>query len=193
MTMERGNGEGGEQRLEDLQPGTQVSGRRTVPDLLAEGPQARAGAMTVGILDGALDSLRRAPVAGDLRFDHSLEVVAAYGTALGDTSAGGAIADARELPYSKDAIKHALRVLLRATRDAVARESLRIGYVRLADWQSADDPSHEPIHFGHATTRGNPLALAMQLAASRDPGNRLHAAAKAEREALAGELRRLGL
>ncbi len=148
----------------------------------------------MGLFDTALEKLRQSPQSRDLRLGQSIEVVAAYGEMLERTSAEqGVIGDAHELPYAKDAIRHALQILMRSTREAPLRETLRIGYMRLADWQSADESAHVPIHFGHRTTLGNPLELAKQLAADRDPGNRLRAAAKAEQQALLDELRRLKL
>lgn len=146
----------------------------------------------MGLFDAVLDSIRRSGDPRDLRFGQSIAVVAAYGEMLAEASAAeGEVGNAHDLPYAKDAIKHALMHLMRGAADVALREPLRIGYVRLADWQYPDESAHVPIHFGHASTRGNPLALARQLANDRDPGRRLWAAARAERQALLAELRRL--
>ena len=147
----------------------------------------------MSLLDEALSTLGEGS-GGDLRLRQSLEIAAAYGAAL-DAACfpAAAIADAADLPFSKDAIKHALAMLLKATRDPALREPLKIGYIRLAAWQVRDESSLVPMRFGHSATRGNPLALAQQLAAGKDPASRLAAASRAEQVALVEELRRLGL
>jgi hypothetical protein len=147
----------------------------------------------MGILDEALGALGEGR-GRDLRFRQSMEIAAAYGAALENASpASGTVGDAGDLPFSKDAIKHALVMLLKATGDPVLREPLKIGYIRLADWQDHDESAHVPLPFGHPGTRGNPLALAQQLAAGKDLAARLAAAAKTEQRSLIEELRRLNL
>lgn len=147
----------------------------------------------MSILDEVLGVLGEGR-SNDLRFRQSLEIAAAYGEALENAgAASGTVGDAGELPFSKDAIKHALIMLLKGTADPALREPLKIGYIRLAGWQARDEAAHVPIHFGHAATRGNPLALAQELAAAKDPAARLAAASKAEQRLLIEELRRLNL
>jgi hypothetical protein len=64
------------------------------------------------------------------------KVVQAYGAVLQhDAPAPGCVADASKLPYPKEQIKQALITALRLTKDAPAREHLKVGYIQLANWQ----------------------------------------------------------
>jgi hypothetical protein len=144
----------------------------------------------VGILDALVEGLRAAPQSADLRFAQSLRIAVDYGALLDRVpAASGAVRDAAELPCEKEAIVHALLTLLRAV-DAARREPLRIAYIRLADWQPDPDRAAPAIAVGRAR---DPLKLAAELAARRDPRAAAKAAAGAEQRARIEELRRLGL
>jgi hypothetical protein len=120
-----------------------------------------------------------------------MDVVAAYGELLDAAPpTTSTVADIDSLPYPKETIKWALLTLLRIGEDSALRETLRIGYLRLADWQSFAVP---PVRIDLARTRGNPLALAQQMAAeSRGEETRL-TAARTEQAALVQELQQSGL
>ena len=132
-------------------------------------------------------------VARDLRLQQAEEVARAYAELLGRSPADvGEVRDAHELPFAKEAIRHALLMLLAALPAPALRESLRLAYVRLADWQAAEPPV-EAIDLRTARAGRDPLVLASRLAASRAPvEERRRAAAAQERSRLVEELRRHG-
>ena len=99
-----------------------------------------------------------------------------------------------ELPFAKEAIRHALVMLLGALPDTLHRESLRLAYLRLADWQPADPPIEPPIDLRNPRATRDPLAMVSRLAARGAPAaERRRAAATQERARLVEDLRRLGL
>lgn len=57
----------------------------------------------------------------------------------------GCVADVAELPYSKQTIKDALRARLLVTSDTNFRDSLKVAYVGLADWQEGVGPDHRGL------------------------------------------------
>jgi hypothetical protein len=131
---------------------------------------------------------------GDLRLQQARDVVQAYTELLARSPADGeAVYDDADLPCAKEAIKHALVMLLRLGPDAAAREPLRIAYLRLADWQPLALPAAMGIDIANARTAGDPLQFASRLAANRAPAlEKRRAAAREERGVLVDELRRLG-
>lgn len=137
----------------------------------------------------ALEALPRA----DLRLAQAAEVAHAYSQALGRSPPDrGEIEDAAELPFSKEAIRHALVMLLGHLPASAHREPLRLAYLRLADWQPSDPPV-EPIDLRSGRGTRDPLAMASRLAAGRAPAEeRRRAAAAQERARLVEDLRRLG-
>jgi len=135
----------------------------------------------------------QALAGADLRLAQAAEVAHAYSQALGRAPADrGEIEDAAELPFAKDAIRHAIVMLLAHLSAPSHREPLRLAYLRLADWQPADPPV-EPIDLRSARSTRDPLAMASRLAAGRAPAaERRRAAAAQERARLVEDLRRLG-
>lgn len=131
---------------------------------------------------------------GDLRLQQARDVARVYADLLERSPARAeAVYDAADLPCAKEAIKHALVMLLRLERDAAAREPHRIAYLRLADWQPGDVPPAVGIDIANARNSGNPLEFASRLAANRAPTlEKRQAAARTERGVLVAELRRLG-
>jgi hypothetical protein len=97
-----------------------------------------------------------------------------------------------DLPFAKDAIRHAILTLLEALPATVLREPLRLAYLRLADWQPAQLPG-SGIDLANPRTTRDPLAMASHLAASRAPlAQRRRGAALDERGRLVEDLRRRG-
>jgi hypothetical protein len=133
-------------------------------------------------------------VTRDLRLQQARGVVQAYVELLARSPArADALHDAGELPCEKDALKHALAMLLRLESGAAGREPLRIAYLRLADWQPMALPPAVGIDIANPRNAGNPLEFASRLAAYRAPAlEKRKAAAREERVALLEELRRLG-
>jgi hypothetical protein len=130
----------------------------------------------------------------DLRQQQARDVVRMYAELLQRSPAQAeAVYDAGDLPCAKEAIRHALVLLLRLAPDAAAREPLRIAYLRLADWQPLEIPPAVGIDIADPRNAGNPLEFASRLAANRAPTlDKRRAAARAQRSVLLEELRRLG-
>jgi hypothetical protein len=130
----------------------------------------------------------------DLRLQQARDVVRTYDELLKRSPAHAeAVYDAEDLPCAKEAIKHALVMLLRLAPDVAAREPLRIAYVRLADWQPLEVPPAVGIDIANPRNAGNPLEFASRLAANRAPAlDKRRGAARAERAVLLQELRSLG-
>ena len=57
----------------------------------------------------------------------------------------GCVADESELPFPKETIKQALRWRMQHTSDADFRDSLKVAYVALADWQQGVGPDHRGL------------------------------------------------
>ena len=144
-------------------------------------------------LDAVLAAARALPAAGDLRMRQADEVLGAYAEILARSPMEPLdMPDEEELPFAKDAIRHAILTLLDALPAPALRESLRFAYLRLADWQ----PAHLPgagIDLANPRTTRDPLAMASRLAAGRAPlAERRRAAALVERGQLVEDLRRRG-
>ena len=129
----------------------------------------------------------------DLRIEQALEIARAYGEILEDPRrVRGTIADIGELPYPKDTIKWALLILLAAIDDPGGRESLKVGYVALAEWQAHADFETDAFDSTRLRKKIDPLALAKEFAARRTPQDRYAEAARDEQATLIAELRRKG-
>jgi hypothetical protein len=142
---------------------------------------------------GFFDPVLEATGAGanpDLRTAQAREVVADYGVFLENCApAPGTVADEGDLPYAKEIIKWALQSVFGQTRHPAHRQTLKIGYLRLAAWQPKQGSTFVGLsHRGGA----NPLELAQRLAAEKAPEEKWLAASQAERSALVAELRQLG-
>lgn len=121
-------------------------------------------------------------------------VVRDYGAVLQSRApVTGTVADARELPYPKERIKQALVIALRSTADPRVRESLKIGYISLADWQEGVGLTPVGIDLTKIDPTEDVLELAKRVAAQGEGMDKWIAAMKAEQEALADELRQMGL
>jgi len=144
-------------------------------------------------LQEVLAAARALPTAGDLRMRQADEVMTAYAALLQRSPAdAGELPDEEELPFAKDAIRHAILTLLEALGAGAPREPLRFAYLRLADWQPARLPA-AAIDIANPRTTRDPLAMASHLAAGRAPlGERRRAAAGRERSRLVEDLRRRG-
>jgi hypothetical protein len=144
--------------------------------------------------DAVFEAIRAAGVPSDMRLEQAHEMACTYAALLEGMPADmETVADLDDLPYAKEAIKHALLMLLRLVPRPVLREPLKIAYVRLGQWQSRIVAPAIGIDIANPRTAGNPLTFASQLAANKAPiEEKRRAAAKAERSALIAELRRLG-
>jgi hypothetical protein len=120
-------------------------------------------------------------------------LVADFGEVLATRSpVPGSVADVTELPYPKDEIKRAILVMLAATTDTPLREHLKFAYVSLADWQVGVGSLHQGLDV-MKLDRTRPVSdLAKEVVAGGEQMQKWQPLAKAEQEALIGELRQLG-
>jgi hypothetical protein len=144
-------------------------------------------------LEPVLAAARALPSAGDLRMRQADEVMSAYAALLERSPVDPAeLPEEQQLPFAKDAIRHAILTLLEALGPGALREPLRLAYLRLADWQPAQLPGMA-IDIANPRTTRDPLAMASHLASGRAPlGERRRAAAGQERARLVEDLRRRG-
>jgi hypothetical protein len=107
---------------------------------------------------------KRSPSVGEAQFKPTVKdagaIVAAYGKVLSDDQKGSLIQDEAQLPYAKEQIKAAVRVLLRITEEPKMREHLRTGYVALSSYQPLTTNQRQALsqwdstvgHVGHASS-----------------------------------------
>lgn len=89
------------------------------------------------------------PAAVDIPPEDFEDVVSAYLFHLERSApTPGCVADVRELPCSKEAIKRALRWRLLHTGDADFRDTLKVAYVALCDWQEGVGAEHRGLDAG---------------------------------------------
>jgi hypothetical protein len=142
----------------------------------------------MSLFDPLLEAIR-ASAPTDLRTAQARAVVADYGVFLEGAAPAGTVADESELPYTKEILKWALQTVFGLTADPAHHEALKIGYLRLADWQPAATSTFFALsHRGG----GDPLSLARRLAAAKAPEQERQSVSQAERIGLVEELRRLG-
>ena len=102
------------------------------------------------------------------------------------------VADVKKLPYPKDKIKQALIVGLRATSDAVGRNSLKMVYIRLADWQRGVGDTDAGLDASQLNLNDDPMKYAQQVLAQISDREKWSTIIETERRELEAELRRLG-
>jgi hypothetical protein len=78
------------------------------------------------------------------------KIVAAYGDVLANKI--GVVQDIKELPYQKDQIKLALKILLKLTTDVTMQNHLRSGYVTLGDFQELSDTQAQALQVWNSIT-----------------------------------------
>lgn len=126
--------------------------------------------------------------------DDVLAIIHAYGETLEfHTPAPGSVADARKLPYPKQVIKDALIAALRSSPDQQFREHLKIGYLQLSSWQDNVGDDDAGADFLSLDLTQDAKALAAQIVAGADHGEKWTNAARQETEELKHELQQLGL
>ena len=125
-------------------------------------------------------------------------IVNAYGAVLAEGTAIGNVRDINSLPYSKDEIKRALKFALNVTTDKGMRESLRTGYVSLADFQQLSDAEVRALQeWNNAlaqsqTSALDQLTIAKTVSAAAGDVTAIQRRIAAEAESLMEELRGAG-
>ena len=121
-------------------------------------------------------------------------VVADFGEVLATRApVSGTVADVSELPYPKEQIKRAIVIMLAATTDSQLREHLKFAYASLADWQGGVGPMHQGVDVTKVDRTKSVSDLAKEIGFAGEQMKKWQPIAKAEQEALIGDLRKLGL
>jgi len=96
--------------------------------------------------------------------DDLIKIVSAYGKVM-ETSAPalGTVADATKLPYPKQQIKDALIDVLRSTDDPQMKESIKIGYFMLANWQEGVGDNNIGLDLSKVDPEQDTETLAKQI------------------------------
>jgi hypothetical protein len=119
------------------------------------------------------------------------KIVNTYGKA--QLALRSVVSDVSQLPYPKARIKEALIIAIAGTRDATIRGNLKAAYVSLADWQEGGEIGSFPVEVGSKQLKADPLLVAKGIAAAGSTFTDIPARVAAEAQALAGELKALGL
>jgi len=104
----------------------------------------------------------------------------------------GTVADERELPYPKQAIKQALVALLRTTSDAQIRGNLKAGYLCLSDWQQGVGSHRVGFDISSINQIDDNLSIGKRIAATDEAAKPWLAKAEEENKLLVADLREMG-
>jgi hypothetical protein len=77
-------------------------------------------------------------------------IVTAYGAVLAEPTALGIVRDVRSLPCSKEEVKEALKIALSLTADEGMKESLKVAYISLSDFQQLSDAEIKALQVWNA-------------------------------------------
>jgi hypothetical protein len=123
-----------------------------------------------------------------------VRVVQAYGKVL-ETSApvSGTVADAEQLPYSKQKIKEAIVAALRSTDDLQTKEHLKVSYIQLSDWQEGVGKPDQGLDVSTLDMNQDVESLAKVVVEQSSGSEKWTAIAQKEQEILKQELQELGL
>jgi hypothetical protein len=105
----------------------------------------------------------------------------------------GCVADVRELPCAKETIKSALRWRLLHTGDADFRDTLKVAYVALSDWQEGVGAEHLGLDAGKLGPDLTAAERAAMIAAKAVEGATWAGKSNAEAKGLHRELSALGV
>ena len=124
--------------------------------------------------------------------DAAEKIIQDYGAVL-KTSAPtlGCVADADNLPHSKERIKQAIALWLPQTEETPKREALIIGYLQLADWQEGVGSEQIGMDLMNIDPGANPLERMKHINSQWDAMEKWKPLMEAEREALKAELENL--
>jgi len=123
----------------------------------------------------------------------AVRIIQEYGAVMEhDSPVPGCVADVSKLPYAKSRIKEALKIGLRATSDAQMREILKVGYLRLADWQEGVGESDIGLDLAGIDPDTDVMKLAERIIAQGDGYENWGQIVTAEQESLKSELIALG-
>ena len=105
----------------------------------------------------------------------------------------GTVADVNELPFPKELIKQAVRILLVETRDSNMRKALKVGYCDLAKYQPGVGPVRVGFDFAKVDPAKNPLLYTKEIVDEGTAAEKWLAAVEAELNTLGAELKELDM
>jgi hypothetical protein len=122
------------------------------------------------------------------------KIIQDYGAILQSSAPlPGCVADVSKLPHPRERIKEALVVDLESVTDPQMKESLKIGYLQLADWQEGVGESDVGIHLTETDLSDDPMKQAERIMNQHAEAKKWVEIVKAEQKALEAELRDKGL
>ena len=141
------------------------------------------------ILNQLFTRIVREPQPEPFEPDIAEDVVTAFCYALEHFApTPGCVADESELPYPKETIKQALLWRMHRTSDADFRDSLKVAFVALADWQEGVGPEHRGLDIARLPTGLARRERATWIAENAIDGAEWTARSNAEAERLHREL-----
>ena len=105
----------------------------------------------------------------------------------------GRVADERQLPHSKEQIKHAISVCISVIRDPQLNEHLKHGYLMLSAWQNGVGHTNLGVDFTQLDLDTDPIELADIIQRESDVMSKWTPMIKAEQSILRAELKALGV
>ena len=124
--------------------------------------------------------------------DAAEKTIQDYGAVLATSAPTlGWVADADNLPHSKERIKQAIALVLPQTEETQSREALIIGYLQLADWQEGVGSEQIGMDLMNADPDADPIERMKHINSQWDVMEKWKALMEAEREALKAELENL--
>jgi len=105
----------------------------------------------------------------------------------------GRVADERQLPHSKELIKHAISACISVIRDPQLNEHLKHGYLMLSAWQNGVGDTNLGVDFSQLDLEGDPIELADIIQRESEVMSKWNPLIKAEQSILLTELKALGV
>ena len=105
----------------------------------------------------------------------------------------GRVADERQLPHSKELIKHAISVCISVIRDPQLNEHLKHGYLMLSAWQNGVGDTNLGVDFSQLDLERDPIELADIIQRESEVMSKWNPLIKAEQSILLMELKALGV
>jgi hypothetical protein len=129
-----------------------------------------------------------------MRPELAMEIIEAYGAILEHHPPSPlSVADSSQLPYPKEKIKEALITGINLTDNKNMKETLKIVFVELANWQQGVGDKDQGLDFSEIDLNGDPRKALELYKKQHDDLDKWTPLVEAERAASEKELRNLGL
>lgn len=169
-------------------------GQGLAAQLLIASSVRKRGVVNMGTISNLFDTVDPGENSGGMSLETAKQIVQSYCDCQ-ETSGPfpGCIADARQLPYYKAAIKDALTVCIRASEDPDVTTRLKQGYLQLGAWQ--DDVGENPIgvDFTRINLESDPMKIARLIQQKFTEMEKWRPLVEAEQRLLKRELNRFGM